>query len=544
MEVNELTLNQLFESIDVLNGSLEDEIKTEKFLNLLSQNNKISKLKLLNFPAHGIEKLSNILIYENQNITDLELLYLQNLQQEEVDSLNKMFIKNKRIEKLSLISMINITDANLFLENLTKNSTIKTLNLTENILTSESGELLCELLKNNKTITNLDLTFTLLSDKGIEKISTALETNTTLKVLNLSENDINSSGFCHLGASLMKNETLEELGLDGNYLTGNGRKALFEYLRGTKSLKKLSIARTLVLQKYGGIFLSKMIASNKSVLYLDLSFNDLNLQDAKSLGNGIKENGNLETLILDRCQIGNQSVSSVCEAVLICKSIKSLSLERNHFTSQGIKIISKMIERTKSLTSLNVSGHNPGGSLKYFFESLKSNQTITELHIDDISLSEHPCGFRWVYEYFKDKKYKILEIGHNGFHSKSFTYVAKLIKFNPFIEHLIFRNEQLTDGMLRLLSESMKQNHTIKYLNMKLDLGVELVSNIGRDCILEFMRESKALEELILTQNVDKKFIFLMNSLLDRNLERKREKNLSKLSSTLVDISFRFEKNC
>ena len=137
----EYTLNRIFEKINILNGDIMNEKQTENFLELLSINNKITELKLLHFPSSGLKKLSHILINENMNINSLELRGLRkikkkikskdfpNFQDEEVEYLNEILKKNKRIEKLKLISTLRIQDIENFFQILSNNTTIKTLSL-------------------------------------------------------------------------------------------------------------------------------------------------------------------------------------------------------------------------------------------------------------------------------------------------------------------------------------------------------------------------------------------------------------------------------
>ena len=166
----------------------------------------------------------------------------------------------------------------------------------------------------------------------------------------------------------------------------------------------------------------------------------MDLDSVKSFRLGLKKNKKLEILEMNECNLSNSNIHYICDSILENQILKSFSIQSNYFTSPGFSSISKLIQRTKSLNSINLNGNIPGGCLKEYFESLKLNETITELHMDKFELSKHPSGFRWVYDYFKNKKYKILEIGNNGFNENSMIYISKLLKFNPYIEHFIFNS--------------------------------------------------------------------------------------------------------
>ena len=122
------------------------------------------------------------------------------------------------------LSKSQIDDAvglSILAHSLSKNRTLKSLNLSTITMNSIVIEILAHALKGseNQTLEELHLCETYLQDETVEILAKALETNHTLKVLNLSGNRIRGEGAFALGAMIAKNVSIQTLYLPETYCT-------------------------------------------------------------------------------------------------------------------------------------------------------------------------------------------------------------------------------------------------------------------------------------------------------------------------------------
>jgi hypothetical protein len=141
----------------------------------------------------------------------------------------------------------------------------------------------------------------------------------------------------------------------------------------------------------GGEVVSTLMQNNSNLKLLFFRFNPLGVQGARALQSGIRGNQTVHTLVLQQCQLGDQGVSLVVDAILEGNTkIKILSLHGNHITASGLPHVTRLLrllrQRDSSLEALDLD-NNPGlfdneENTKRFSTVLSKCTTMTRIRMN------------------------------------------------------------------------------------------------------------------------------------------------------------------
>ena len=277
------------------------------------------------------------------------------------------------------------------------NTSVKTLDLSDNPLGNEGTKALAEMLGGNgaessgtvnTTLEHVDLSSCRIGPVGAQHLAQALCVNTSVKTLELSHNllggegakplaemlggngsgtvnttlehvDLNwcSIGPVHLAQALCVIKSVKTLTLIGNHLGDEGAKALAEMLGGKGSgtvnttLEHVDLRRCSI-GPVGAQLLAQALCVNTSVKTLDLSCNPLDDEGAKALaemlgGNGAESSGTVNTTLehvdLSWCSIGPVGAQHLAQALCVNTSVKTLDLSCNPLDDEGAKALAEML---------------------------------------------------------------------------------------------------------------------------------------------------------------------------------------------------------
>ncbi|KAG0351884.1 hypothetical protein BGZ54_003057, partial [Gamsiella multidivaricata] len=163
--------------------------------------------------------------------------------------------------------------------------------------------LLAEMLKTNSTLTTLDLSDNSIVHKGAKTLFEALTTNSTQTTLNILGAWIKDNGTQVLSEALKTNS-------NGN----NGAQALSKALETNSTLTTLKL-RCNLIGDIGALALSKALKANKTLTTLDLWGNLIGDIGAQALSEALRINSTLVTLDLKRNAIGLSGAQALFEAL-------------------------------------------------------------------------------------------------------------------------------------------------------------------------------------------------------------------------------------
>lgn len=186
------------------------------------------------------------------------------------------------------------------LEEKEKDSVFETINLSDNLIGDDGAHWLAKGLAKNPNLKTLLLPRCGITPKGFKEIGHLLGESPALETLVMSSNTADEEGlkgeFC---AGLAKNRSLKSLYVAVCRLGEPGVQQLCHGpLRDHPTLEHISLQYNR-LQVGSAAILSKMLATNQALRFLDLCGNSLGPEGTQELAKGLYENkGRLQKLAL------------------------------------------------------------------------------------------------------------------------------------------------------------------------------------------------------------------------------------------------------
>ncbi|KAE9454060.1 hypothetical protein C3L33_14042, partial [Rhododendron williamsianum] len=276
---------------------------------------------------------------------------------------------------------------------------------------------LCDILVGNAGIQKLQLNSADLGDEGAKAIAEMLKKNSSLHVLELNNNMIDYSGFTSLAGALLENDSIQSLYLNGNYCGALGAAALAKGLEGNKSLREISLqgnsigdegVRALMsslslregrlqhldignnaITSKGAFHVAEYVRESKSLVFLNLSMNDIGDEAASDLGK-IKETVGKFFRMLILVSIAGATLG-ISLSFPICVEVSNEPKEMN--ANKGAEKIAEALKQNQSLANLDLGGNNihaKGASaiaqigamgVEFIADALKYNSTISTLDL-------------------------------------------------------------------------------------------------------------------------------------------------------------------
>ncbi len=169
-----------------------------------------------------------------------------------------------------------------------------------NLAGNSIGKLGCEylaklIMRSDCKLAELNLEGNKLGDLSAEVIIEAVEYNKSIKKLNLSKNFLTDKSASKLASMLEGNPSITELYCKWNQFKSPGGLAILKAIGESSSLRVLDLSwnslglYTSPFAKGFGEFIKK----NQTLMHLDLSNNYFSRDDAKAIAEGLKENHTL-----------------------------------------------------------------------------------------------------------------------------------------------------------------------------------------------------------------------------------------------------------
>ncbi|XP_011427896.3 leucine-rich repeat-containing protein 74A isoform X2 [Magallana gigas] len=317
---------------------------------------------------------------------------------------------------------------------LVSNTSVLTLDLSDNWLGHPGGHAVCEMLRDNCFITHLDLSDNKFGLQTAESLSQTLQQNSTLTHVTLSGNDFDDKAAVHFSDAIMNTTKLEYLNLSHNLFGENA-----------------------------GIILGPAIADNSSLKELDLSWNSIRRKGAVAIAQGIKNNVYMKKINLAWNGFGLEGSIAFGDALKGNQVLEELDLTNNRITSEGAVLIGKGVSVNETLTTIRL-GRNPmqtAGCYGICAAILRNpNCALKELDFKDILVNkDFDDIFKQVQEQVPDIKMR-----HGGMEppKKPRARIHPMVKLTNYIEKnnlrlVDFFNKFDKDGSMSVTYEEFQQ---------------------------------------------------------------------------------------
>ncbi|RXH79658.1 hypothetical protein DVH24_040805 [Malus domestica] len=301
---------------------------------------------------------------------------------------------------------------------LQSNVMLKTLNLSGNPIGDEGAKgarAIAEMLKKNSTLRVLELNNNMIDYSGFTSLAGALAENNTLRNIHLNGNYGGALGANALAKGLEGNKSLRELHLHGNSIGDEGVNALMSgkltlldignnsftakgafhvggYIKKTKNLLWLNLYMNDIgdeggnnIHAKGVTAIAEALKDNSVITFLELGYNPMGPDGVKALSEVLKFNGNIETLKLGWCQIGAKGAEFIADMLKYNTTIRVLDLRANGLRNEGASCLARSLKVVnEALTSLDLGFNEIRDDGAFAIaQALKANEdvTVTSLNV-------------------------------------------------------------------------------------------------------------------------------------------------------------------
>lgn len=303
----------------------------------------------------------------------IESFYFENpIEEEALDYLIVNYLSTKeKVETLQITNCKFTKSTFAHLINFIKNNlNLVNLYLSEDYLETPDVKLIAEAIQTNTSIKSLDLSENFIDINGFEILSKALE-NTSIEALYLSGNEINVFGYYNYQdiiddspvenffKSIGRNKNLVELGLSRCAFI---RPIYYHYLAEAlriNNIKKLDISNNFDQYKHGQEqedlteksleYIFNLLEDHHNLRILDIEYMVLSVKICQSLGRALEKNTHIEKLTLKHCCINPEKFKYISRALRKNTSLSILKIDFNNIDHTGYKYLAEDIISNNTL---------------------------------------------------------------------------------------------------------------------------------------------------------------------------------------------------
>ena len=383
------------------------------------------------------------------------------------------------------------------------------------LLCCKGAAALAEVIRTNPSLTHLSLSNCGIDDLGVIVISIALESNCALTHLSLAQNLIHGPGANAIANGLKRNHTLQYLDLTDNDDGDSVAQELASALESNPSLTYLDLSHSyehdersyfsvdsgeishilfhcVLIGHSGASALAKALCLNRTLTYLDVSFNNVKQAGAEALGVALQTNCTLSHLYLCGNAIGDAGATSLGEGLKSNCTLARLYLTQNRIGDHGAQALGTVMQSNHNLTHLNLQVNLIGDTgAAALAKALKSNG-IRLTHLD-LALNKISCvGAEALAKALEsNSSLRCLELGNNAIGSSGASSFGKALRSNRTLTHLLLTSNDITKSGAAELVDALLVNNSLIYLNVDLNpispLEAEDLKRVNQSHCLIFM---------------------------------------------------------
>ena len=321
---------------------------------------------------HCLEQLANIILrrLQQNDLTLTEIFFAHYFKGTFINILEviKLLKTNSTVIKLFLSSLpINNKEMEQISKMLQFNNFITKLWIIECSLTEDSIKILADALRVNTTLVSLNISYNLIRNNGMMEICNAIKENhnNKLKILDVNANDIIYDDTIINSMLSFKNpqfpfiENIDELEAKPQYsnsITPDGFDIMCTHIKDNtfpnlNKIKLLGCISDLSLVK-----LCKALLNNKTIEYLNISYNNFSEKAFHNIGIILKYNNTLLCLYLDNTNMNSIGATNLSNSLILNSSLKCLSLDNNMIGDRdnGIVALKDALINNNSLRKLSI----------------------------------------------------------------------------------------------------------------------------------------------------------------------------------------------
>ena len=277
-------------------------------------------------------------------------------------------ITDKDIQPISIAYMTNV-------------SHIFVLDLSYNVLTDKGASVLSKLLEYADNIRKINLKGNRITDTGCENLNKGLLNKKKLEYLNMNSNKFGNVGLLSINELLFKNDALKFLDVGGNRYDWDGIISLMNALKTTnKSLEILNMDEPAykISDQHFFNHIGKMFLSNTTLRKLSLKFNKLRWEGLNIIIFSLSRNATniLQSLILCGNKLRDQGAKVLVDGLVTNKTLVHLDITNNDIGERGFIDFGNKIKENTGIKSLKLFRDNHWEKTEKMDKHEKTNDAI------------------------------------------------------------------------------------------------------------------------------------------------------------------------
>lgn len=392
------------------------------------------------------EKAKNRFINQFMNGIKIKSLYLSGLSLGPscVQPLIDLVYLHPRYINLDLsLNRIRDKGASILAQFLTKDPPVICLDLRSNAITSEGSSQIFKALSNNNHVTTIDMSAidgidrNRVGTQGAIAIGSTLKHNDILSSLTISMCGISEEGCGHIGPALATNKSLIYLDISANRVGTNGIKKFFSVDNSLGVLENLNLSYNCIGDQ-AGPSIARQLSRNDTLKVLDLSSNNLSRA--------------FLTNLFDAFQKGTK--------------LKTLSLANNKFGSESPDSFHFLLREYPSITKFNLSA-NPlkDETIEQIAEAVLINTTIVHLDLSE-TITGDDGAIRLAKALENHPSLAYLNLNENRITDKGGVPIANSLLTNNVLMTLLMKNNEMKDASSKAFQKALLTNKTITEIDL------------------------------------------------------------------------------
>jgi Ran GTPase-activating protein (RanGAP) involved in mRNA processing and transport len=336
-------------------------------------------------------------------------------------------------------------------------------------------------------------------------IGNILKNNFNFAYVNLSKNTIKDAGVQDLLSCLKNSSHIVHLDISSNDITPDGAKTIFKMLEKNESLFSLDLSSHEGLHRNricfeGSLSLSRFLANNRILAYLNISGTSLGAEGLAVLIKGLENNVSLHSLNLAFNSIGAKAVESLAVA-LVSTDIKELNLAGNKLGNEGCEFLSKMLsgdyEGFCTLMKIDISENEI--TTKGLSQLLASIRINIQLNWVSLKKNNFSSGLSEDFlQLLTDNNYlDFLDFSNCNLKCAGLSGIGEGLSRNKCLRTLVLSCNKLKDRAVEMICFGLSKNKTLKVV----DLTSNEIKNKGAALFAQVLKTNTSLEGLLLKDN-------------------------------------------
>lgn len=232
-------------------------------------------------------------------------------------------------------------------------SPLTTISLKNNHLKSQCFEAMSSFISISNKLRNLNLAGCKIGSEGVKVLVRAFLNSTSIISLNLSNNEITDDGGEVLASFLSSNDICEELDLSCNALGFASSLELGKAFLENQTLIKLDLRHNRLYENFGIVQLFQGLSMCKSLEYLDVSFNAICGEPVGAILSKSIKKMNLKVLKIENNGLQSYELKKLALGLKYSKTIREVYVGGNSFTSEEDEAMVKVFASNSPLQLLS-----------------------------------------------------------------------------------------------------------------------------------------------------------------------------------------------